>query len=365
MKTEAQIEFLKKIANALDQALKDTQERVLLELKHMLETADVMIDGLISPEDDQKKLDISERLDALKKMTSAKKLRHAMKKTRLEKVINDVERWQARYDPTWLLVIKISGSLIDEQLQAEATKSNRNNFIMAAKNIRDAVRADLDLPAQEQQSILLSSQQLTSPLYPIHYSNVSRSKLSVGGVETEVLVDRMTCDPRADLIRTTIGVQNLARVLTKVDPSTFGLLRCQGVIRETEPHTPANPTVTNTFKFLFSVPAEFQTPKTLRAVLVEANPNIPLDQRLGLAKQLTNSILFLHTAGFVHKNIRPETILIFNGDAQKLGTSFLMGFEESRPDGGQTFRRGNDSWAQNLCELFLPIATIILMLTAV
>lgn len=188
IKTEAQIDFLH---------FKEMQKLVLLELQHILKTTNVMVDRYINREDENKKLDISEKIEALKKMTTAKKLPYAARKKSLETVIDDLEKWQSRYDPTWVMVIKISGPIIDDQLRAEATKSDKNDFIMAAKRIRDAVRANLELPPQEQQSVLISPQELTHPLLSIEYSSVSSTKLRIGEVEADVLVDRVICDPQA------------------------------------------------------------------------------------------------------------------------------------------------------------------------
>jgi hypothetical protein len=85
-------------------------------------------------------------------------------------------------------------------------------------------------------------------------------------------------------------------------------------------------------------------PRTLQQVLRCKNnpsgrgqPNQPLNTRVRLAKSVANAVLFVHIAGLVHKNIRPETILLFPPTTQMvqqyepdLGDAFLVGFTESR-----------------------------------
>ncbi|KAF8608485.1 hypothetical protein BDV93DRAFT_552307 [Ceratobasidium sp. AG-I] len=68
----------------------------------------------------------------------------------------------------------------------------------------------------------------------------------------------------------------------------------------------------------------------------------PLNVRLRLAKQIASAVLFVHFASLVHKNIRPETILLFGGTFQSpchgdsLGDAFLVGFDKSRGSAGKT-----------------------------
>lgn len=93
-----------------------------------------------------------------------------------------------------------------------------------------------------------------------------------------------------------------------------------------------------------------QQPRTLRALLVETarsgrGPRHPLEHRLRLIKNVARAIAYLHSAQFVHKNIRPETILVLppdpdpehegssavaSGFPHALGDAFLVGFETLR-----------------------------------
>lgn len=53
------------------------------------------------------------------------------------------------------------------------------------------------------------------------------------------------------------------------------------------------------------------------------------------------SIMFVHSSKFVHKNIRPETVMVFADEGSRLGKCFLLGFEQFRPADGWTQRKGD------------------------
>jgi len=161
-----------------------------------------------------------------------------------------------------------------------------------------------------------------------------------------VLIDTMISNPAANANSTTKEVRNLARILAQVDPSTFGLLKCRGVIR-----VPKENTILPLFdfKFIFDIPAQLSSPQSLRAVLL-SGASYPLDERLELAKKLASSVLFVHTVQFVHKNIRPETIIVFRNEDSDIGAPYLAGFEKFRIEDGNTYLAGDNIWDHNLCK---------------
>lgn len=214
-------------------------------------------------------------------------------------------------------------------------------IIVAAKGLRDAARANQDSESKDQKSIWIEPDDIELNIQKIRNSSV---QLSLGPDESMVLIDTMACNPAANITKTTKEVRNLARVLAEVDPSTFGLLKCRGVMRTSKPGSVHQ---LLDFKFIFDVPHKLTKPQSLRAVLLSENP-YPLDERLELAKKLTASVLFVHTVQFVHKNIRPETIIIFQNECSEIGAPFLSGFEQFRLEDGATFLSGDDLWHHNL-----------------
>jgi len=156
---------------------------------------------------------------------------------------------------------------------------------------------------------------------------------TVRGSKEMILIDTMLSKPGADSQRTIKEVRNLARILAEVDPSTFGLLRCRGVIKTANTKHSSTQGPPSEFKFILNVPPYLSNPQSLRTLFLSGT-SFPLDERLNLAKKLTNFVLFVHTVQFVHKNIRPETIIIFNNGFSEIGAPFLAGFEQFRVEDG-------------------------------
>jgi hypothetical protein len=73
-----------------------------------------------------------------------------------------------------------------------------------------------------------------------------------------------------------------------------------------------------------------------------------LTERVHLARELARAVSYIHSLGFVHKNIRPETVIGFSTPDSNIGRYFLAGFEQPRLADGQTILRGDDDWHRNL-----------------
>ncbi|KAK2760027.1 hypothetical protein FQN54_002763 [Arachnomyces sp. PD_36] len=366
MKTEAQIKFLRNIANKLEPHFRDVQARVLSELEGKLKTATLLMDQLIVQEKEErkkkeagKKIDIPALSKALETMAPRKKVKYAFEKNSLESIRDDLEAWQRRFDPSWMLTMRIADSVVDQQLDQEESKPQQTKFIMAAKGVRDAARESTTAPIRAEGSIFKPASILSSDETPIEFSPVLLGQLD--GSQETVLIDTMVCNPIADMDQTMRDVRKLANILSKVDPAEFGLLNCSGVVKSAqipsrEPLRSAinltKPWEPPTFKFLFPIPTSLSTPQSLRALLIESNPSYPLNGRLDLAKQLTNSVLFIHSSQFVHKNIRPETTIIFgkeeNAGTRVLGNLYLVGFEKLRPAEGMTYRTSDGDWHRDI-----------------
>ena len=56
----------------------------------------------------------------------------------------------------------------------------------------------------------------------------------------------------------------------------------------------------------------------------------------------------VHSADFVHKNIRPDTIVVFEGSQKQNVAAYLIGFERSRPSAANTSLTGDMVWGRNL-----------------
>ncbi|KAI4945790.1 hypothetical protein J4E91_007703 [Alternaria rosae] len=86
---------------------------------------------------------------------------------------------------------------------------------------------------------------------------------------------------------------------------------------------------------------------------VPVTPGIALDIQSrdvrDLARKLkARSLSYVHMYEFVHKGIRPETVLNFDSSKTKLAHSFLFGFEKFRADAGRTLKFSDSAWERDL-----------------
>jgi len=357
VKMETQIEILKRIAGGLNKRLQDMQSQVLSQLEGKLKTASLIIQQLMNEKSEHEKAkndkwkhdgrDIATMMKGLENMRVSKKARYVSKQNALYRVVDEIEKWQARYDPTWILIMQMSIGNIDEELNKQEKKPKQDQIpiITAAKGIRDAARAIQDVKVQDQGSIWIHADVLD-----LNSTYIANSSVQISTLRDEkemVLIDTMICNPAANVNSTIKEVRNLGRILAEVDPFTFGLLKCCGVIKVPKASS-FTPQPVSDFKFIFNIPHQLSNPRSLRAVLLSGT-SYPLEERLELAKKLTNSILFVHTVQFVHKNIRPETIIVFQNEHSDIGAPFLAGFEQFRLEDGNTFLAGDNMWEHNLC----------------
>ena len=83
--------------------------------------------------------------------------------------------------------------------------------------------------------------------------------------------------------------------------------------------------------------------RSLRSSLLRKTPVVSVSFRLAIAKSMARAVIFLHSASFVHKNIRPETILTTDS-----GSSYLVGFQRFRATASHTYMLGDALWHENI-----------------
>ena len=171
-------------------------------------------------------------------------------------------------------------------------------------------------------------------------SSLAVSTLAVDG--TKVILDTTSYPEEVDKSQTTSHVRDLARILFCSRPSTLGLLQCIGVLKELD----TNGEISQ-YRFVFLNPTEPHTaPSSLRAPLMR-DP-VSLDAKYRIAKSITRGVLAVHAADFVHKSIRPDSILVFSSPKDQDIRAYLVGFERSRPAASGTSLTGDMIWERNL-----------------
>lgn len=292
-----------------------------------------------------------------------KRLKHAFKKGGLERAIEELKTWINATDLTWFLTLRMLNSQVDialaqhGQIFTDATPSILPIRANLRGNIPDyAPGTSLGLPLEYLEQMCVTK----IPFCNVLLATTQNSE----DVTTTLILNRMNCPPLAQLNSIKKETRGLAQRLQHRDPGAFGLLNCQGFITRTtlDPSTsPPRSSVESTL--LFDVPPGRSHPRSLRDILLSEPRPGSLTSRVALARELAKAVGFMHAFGFVHKNIRPESVLLFDkvasngGDGHEvLGGSyldaplsaFLVGFEDFRREEGRTHRLGDETFDANL-----------------
>ncbi|KAI0873146.1 hypothetical protein GGS24DRAFT_464971 [Hypoxylon argillaceum] len=336
-KIETQLKFLRKISDHLTDDLVQSQLDLLQRLKGKLVQAVSRLED-VNPESVASK---GKTIDILRKW------KFALIKSSLDELIAELEAWQQRFDPTWYLMILITDKVFDNALLEKKGRGDGVTWSSQEPNPLStmlAIRATLKPNISERNDIHVSlahnglkgAKEFTISM------TTARAVLRPGSSQL-LIVELISCPPgTASQVKT--DVENLAKKLQNVDPNTFGLLCCKGILKN---HDPGNKQL-SAIEFVYRTPRDSRRPETLRHHLLRPIP-VSLSTVIRIAKQLVRSIHYVHTCGFVHKNVRPENILIFPSvEDTSLGQSFLIGFTDFRNANFQTNLYGDSAWHRNL-----------------
>jgi len=123
-------------------------------------------------------------------------------------------------------------------------------------------------------------------------------------------------------------IKTLAALLQEVDVTTFYSLNCLAYLKD--------PTTGN-YSYLFQPPAghsENPAFTTLAYLLTEGALVPSLNDRIALAILLVETVLQLHTSGWLHKGIRSDNVLSFPQKPESIDITIavLEGYEYARAD---------------------------------
>ena len=331
-RTSIQLDFLKRVWHALNDELKATQEQILYELGSKLAIASSKIEGLLISRNSQ----IPIATNRPHEQYSVKRFKYALLKDSLDNAIQDLDKWQKLFDPSWFLILMMSSSHIDTELMTPSG-ATVPPVISSVQSLRKALQGITD-----------PSEKITKPrledaiIRDIAFATAKIAQRS--GSSRLYVLDPAPCIVSGNADQLTNNVRNLARRFLYSEPFNFGLLEGYGVTREQDPRNPSN----ITFTFVFKIPKDAPEPESLRSVMLRADVNHSLSDRLEIANNLAKAVSFVHTFGFVHKNICPENVLVFANNAASLGQAYLVGFGAFRNAEGHTWRRGDNAWEKNI-----------------
>ena len=258
----------------------------------------------------------------------------------LQRSIEDLERWNNSFQPSWYsialsLKTTLPRYMTDARLSSEASACSLDR-------LRQVLGIEGEDAQRSQQTPIFVEDPGLHILSEIHFST-SAFAYSEKALGRPLIVDTVSGAPEgSSLVLDSKDLRNLGRKLSVVDPLTFGLLQCKGIVKCEDEDGELSEC-----RFLFDVPNGLVQPLSLRSMLL--GPSVlALSERLHLAKVLARAVMFVHNLEFVHKNIRPETIVVLKDQSAPINHPFLLGFEEFRTVDRPTTSRGTLAWEKNL-----------------
>ncbi|KAL8347967.1 hypothetical protein RB598_001343 [Gaeumannomyces tritici] len=287
--------------------------------------------------------------------------KYMMVRNSLDKTIESLERWQRIFDPSWLLMLRVADGVIDSELsnsaQAPVSEVARGDGgggskLAAAQKLRVSIRGDA---SDIHVSLPVDGLDLATAVNIAH----SETKLirRAGGSSKLFAVDAIAFAQNTNPARARFDAEALAKKLKHVEYGG-GVLPCHGLIKRRDAATKR----LSSIDLVFAIPPQLTEhqprPQTLRSALqAGAMPaRTSLSAVLGVARQLAEAVSFLHTCDFVHKNVRPETVLLFNQELDpagkwrdsEMGSAYLVGFDSFRGAMSHTARKGDNDWRRDL-----------------
>ncbi|KAH8696944.1 hypothetical protein GQ44DRAFT_832374 [Phaeosphaeriaceae sp. PMI808] len=322
LQMETQLEIFRQIGDQLDEQGQIVQTDVFEILSQKLDYADAKLKGLIkSPSANP-----DPTIRRGKSLPKRERTNYAIQKASLDKAISEVESWQAlSFNPLWFAIMKDQTQNIDKELDRADENNQRQGYKMITATIgvcnssRGIYSAHIFLPLEKLESAKIAK---------IAFSSVKSVQ-----VDNKWRILDSILDSSKDIVR------ELAVRLKSANPSTFGLLTCLGAVHDEK---------NNQFSLVFRMPDSMSEPETLRAKIMARNTAHSLSDRFRLATQLARAVSSVHSFDMVHKNIRPENIILFQDSESTLGSAFLLGFETIRREQDDTRLRGDTDWVKNL-----------------
>ena len=332
-----QKDALKKLARLEQQLDDDVKERfvqVLESLRRLLEKATATLSKYTMPPTTQ---------TTIMSSSVVLRLRYALvEESVLSSLERDISAWENRF------VMRLA-VLVD--LGAVNTTHNTQHPSSDDENM--SIRIPLLRPADKK---ALESYRTPEHMFPIQdqapFEKENPNSDILRTANPTVLVERYEAlysqNPEDQ-------VQSLAASLCSAEPELMHILPCRGYTKYESGASFYG------LQFAFPRSVEGLKPKSLRSLLLEKDAKHPLNDRIRIANELATAVWYIHSGGFVHKSIRPETILIFiqgseSGRPQdecfpwSLGPSFLAGFSRFRREENEfASKRAEDNELSRYC----------------
>jgi hypothetical protein len=289
--------------------------------------------------------------DNIDKKETIRKWRYTMYgRSELKRDLERVAKDQLLFYRAVQWVILSGGAAVEAHLTEEQQRGSEP--LERVKRLKNAIDLRLKGNDDDIPKMLLDDSDLSSAAYhalPHSEIGVLSLKSDTSDVPTALVEYRSYVEQEAKKVR------DIALVLHHTSES-MAILSCKGF----KARTKVNPA---RFELIFPLPPGSAQPRTLRDVLLgdESRSGVPfsLTWCLELGIRLATAIMYVHTSGLVHKNIRPENLILLGdhitskGDERPVrgktaGKLYLIGFEFARKEDEASTRIGDDTWWKNL-----------------
>lgn len=333
MRANLQLETVREIAHELHEDHRKIIYETIDMLNSRLTAAEMNIESTMKKERNGEEAQVN-------------RFKYMLCRQSIDKSVDDLERWQKMFDPSWYLAISRAGPRVESELSEwkQSPVEDCRAAISSAESLRSAVKimSNGEVPREK---VLLPE----AFLQTLGALDIPLSSAQLGMREDKgqmLIIEKVQPLPGLNANDLDKNCRDLARRLIRSNPLEFGLLSCKGYMKHRAQHL--NRGYGDTFTLLFRVPDGFFQPRTLRSRLMELKPTESLTDRFRLATELARAVSCVHSFGFVHKNIRPETILLLTNTETLSESAFLIGFDSFRMATGKTLRKGELAWERCL-----------------
>jgi hypothetical protein len=151
-------------------------------------------------------------------------------KSALQKSVQEMESWYRRWDPSWFLIARLALPEIDAAIREHRSETDGAAPLKIMGGLRDAHRASTDTNRS-----LLGFLPDNVAFYLQRQVDLSTASVCArSDSHTLAILDHVEYRPGTSEVDISNDVQNLARVMSNLDPVICNLLRCEGVKRNTD-----------------------------------------------------------------------------------------------------------------------------------
>ncbi len=258
-----------------------------------------------------------------------------------EDILATYQKWMSKLKD--LLPLSIAFSLKSkpqQPLALEALANNENAKNLGLESHANLWQLMLD-PAFQQTELKLDPSLLEAPSQLPEGSVLGLGRLQAKNTQskTKVLVEYKTKDPNALIHKDNTGgpIVQLASLLSLSGKHDLRTLYLKGYVDQPEKKR---------YAFIFAFPDQVHrsTPTSLHSVISTSSvtAQLSLPDRFRMAQTITKTLAAFHSAKWVHKSIRSQSIILFskleNEKETMVKSPYLANFEYARHEKGETAR---------------------------